>query len=171
MGVIISTLLIQFYGWTGFDPIASMFIAVLIAASVIPLVLDTGKILCLDIGDRDVKIQEALFEVSPSILTILLSLRSLTYATPQLSDIPGLQSYTNARFWPKDSSALIGSIHIQLAPSAASHDPSGPHSSVRTTYTQVDRVVERVKDVLKERIEGLEEVVVQVEEGASSRTP
>ena len=61
--MIISTLLIQFYGWTGFDPIASLFIAVLIAASVIPLVLDTGKILCLDVADRSVRIQDALAEV------------------------------------------------------------------------------------------------------------
>lgn len=151
VGVIISTLLIQFYGWTGFDPIASLFIAVLIAASVIPLVLDTGRILALDVSDKDIKIQEALSE---------------------LSSIPGVQSYTNPRFWPKDSLALIGSIHIQLSPSAASQDPSGPHSSVRTTFAKVDRVVERVKDVLKERIQGLEEVVVQVEEGFSgARTP
>lgn len=63
VGVIISTLLIQFYGWTGFDPIASLLIAVLIAASVIPLVLDTGRILALDVSDKDVKIQEALSEV------------------------------------------------------------------------------------------------------------
>lgn len=56
-------MLIQFYGWTGFDPIASLFIAVLIAASVMPLVLDTGKILALDVGDKDVKVQEALSEV------------------------------------------------------------------------------------------------------------
>lgn len=58
-----STLLIQFYGWTGFDPIASLFIAILIAASVIPLVLDTGKVLALDVADRDVDIQNALAEV------------------------------------------------------------------------------------------------------------
>ena len=63
MGVIISTLLIQFYGWTGFDPIASLFIAILIAASVIPLVMDTGKVLALDVGERDVDIQQALTEV------------------------------------------------------------------------------------------------------------
>lgn len=63
MGVIISTLLIQFYGWTGFDPIASLFIAILIAASVIPLVMDTGKVLALDVAERDVDIQRALNEV------------------------------------------------------------------------------------------------------------
>jgi zinc transporter 5/7 len=63
VGVIISTLLIQFYGWTGFDPIASLFIAILIAASVIPLVMDTGKVLALDVAERDVDIQRALTEV------------------------------------------------------------------------------------------------------------
>lgn len=63
MGVIISTLLIQFYGWTGFDPIASLFIAILIAASVIPLVMDTGKVLALDVAERDVDIEQALTEV------------------------------------------------------------------------------------------------------------
>jgi len=162
VGVIISTLLIQFYGWTGFDPIASLFIAVLIAASVIPLVLDTGKILALDVSDKDAKIQEALSEVCNLFLVSL----SLMYSFVQLLSIPDLQSYTNPRFWPKDSSTLIGSIHIQLAPS--SHDPAGPHSSVRTTLARVDRVVEKVKGVLKERIEGLEEIVVQVEEGHGS---
>lgn len=65
MGVIISTILIQFYGWTGFDPIASLFIAILIAASVIPLVMDTGKVLALDVAERDVDIQRALTEVFP----------------------------------------------------------------------------------------------------------
>ena len=68
MGVIISTLLIQFYGWTGFDPIASLFIAILIAASVIPLVMDTGKVLALDVAERDVDIQQALSEVFPFLI-------------------------------------------------------------------------------------------------------
>lgn len=71
MGVIVSTLLIQFYGWTGFDPIASLFIAVLIAASVVPLVIDTGKILALDIGDQSVNIQETLSEVSQALQVFL----------------------------------------------------------------------------------------------------
>jgi zinc transporter 5/7 len=52
VGVIVSTLLIRYYGWTGFDPIASLFIAVLIAASVWPLVQETGRLLGLDLGDE-----------------------------------------------------------------------------------------------------------------------
>lgn len=69
-----STLLIQWYGWTGFDPIASLFIAVLIAASVIPLVIDTGKVLALDLSDREARIRDTLSEVkqcSGMIRTVL----------------------------------------------------------------------------------------------------
>ncbi|KAJ4473719.1 cation efflux protein, partial [Lentinula aciculospora] len=144
VGVIISTLLIQFYGWTGFDPIASLFIAVLIAASVIPLVFDTGKVLALDIDDRAANIQKALAE---------------------LSSIEGLSSYSCPRFWPKDADSLIGSIHIQLAPSPAAFDPHGPHSAMKTMYTRLDRVVEKVDSLLRQKIEGLEELTIQIEEG------
>ncbi|EGN92271.1 hypothetical protein SERLA73DRAFT_173028 [Serpula lacrymans var. lacrymans S7.3] len=137
VGVIVSTLLIQFYGWTGFDPIASLFIAVLIAASVIPLVIDTGKVLCLDVGDRETSIQAALSE---------------------LNFVEGVHSYTYPRFWPKDPSSLIGSIHIQLTPSAP-HDPTGTQNS----RVRVDRIVERVKKTLRHKIGGLEELTIQVD--------
>ncbi|KAJ7026271.1 cation efflux family-domain-containing protein [Mycena alexandri] len=149
VGVIISTLLIQFYGWTGFDPIASLFIAILIAASVVPLVMDTGRVLCLDISDRESTIDQALSE---------------------LSTVEGLASFRAPRFWPKDATALIGSIHIQLAPSASSYDPSGPHSNQRRTYAKLDRVVERVDSLLRRRISGLEELTIQVEESSSGYT-
>ena len=62
--MIISTILIQFYGWTGFDPIASLFIAILIAASVTPLVIDCGRVLCLDVGDKADSVKDALSDVS-----------------------------------------------------------------------------------------------------------
>ena len=67
MGVIVSTLLIEWYGWTGFDPIASLFIAVLIAGSVIPLVIDTGKVLALDLDSREKSIRNALTEASGAL--------------------------------------------------------------------------------------------------------
>jgi len=141
--VILSTLLIQFYGWTGFDPIASLFIAVLIAASVLPLVIDTGKLLALDLGERETNLRKSLTE---------------------LPRIEGLASYTSPRFWPKDSESVIGSIHIQLAPSLSSHDPTIQHSRRHPTYANVDRVVERVDKLLRSRIPGLEELTIQVEE-------
>ncbi|KAH8116359.1 cation efflux protein [Phellopilus nigrolimitatus] len=137
VGVIISTLLIQFYGWTGFDPIASLFIAILIAASVIPLVIDSGKVLCLDVGEREDSIKQALAE---------------------LPTIEGLASYSSPRFWPKDSSSLIGSIRIQLEPSRSSFDPTGPHSSTKTVAV----------DTILRKISGLEELTIQVEGSPSA---
>ena len=71
--MIVSTLLIQFYGWTGFDPIASIFIALLIAASVIPLVIDTGKVLALDVAQRADGIADALDEVRLGLCHSLLN--------------------------------------------------------------------------------------------------
>ena len=51
-------------GWTGFDPIASLFIALLIAASVWLLVQETGRLLGLDLGDEgERQVQSALNEV------------------------------------------------------------------------------------------------------------
>ncbi|KAG2141358.1 cation efflux protein [Suillus clintonianus] len=100
VGVIISTLLIQFYGWTIFDPIASLFIAIMIAASVIPLVIDTGRVLSLDMGTREKEVQQALSE---------------------LAFVDGVASYSSPQFWPKDSANVIGSIHIQLALSSHKH--------------------------------------------------
>ena len=166
MGVIISTLLIQFYGWTGFDPIASLFIAILIAASVIPLVMDTGKVLALDVAERDVDIERALTEVFPFLMCQLRKSNFFNLLDTKLSSVQGVASYSYPRFWPKDSSSLIGSIHIQLAPSPSSYDPAGPHSS-RTTFSKVDRVIERVDTLLRQKISGLEELTIQVE-GISS---
>ncbi|CAE6435647.1 unnamed protein product [Rhizoctonia solani] len=142
VGVIISTLLIQWYGWTGFDPIASLFIAILIAASVVPLVIDCAKVLSLDVGERETSIRQALIE---------------------LSNVDGLASYSAPRFWPKDGESLVGSIHIQLAPSASSYDPAGAHRSQRVAYVNADRVVDRVEQLLRARIHGLDALTIQVE--------
>ncbi|ODN87143.1 hypothetical protein L198_07146 [Cryptococcus wingfieldii CBS 7118] len=160
VGVIVSTILIRFTGWTGFDPIASLFIAALIMASVIPLVIDTGRVLCLDSGEvTEGEVRKALAE---------------------LSNIDGLANYAAPRFWPRCEGEIVGSIHIQLAPAPSSFDPgrhgtppnhSHSHSHAHgkngeVIYSNVARVVARVEKVLKKRIRGLSELVVQVEGGS-----
>lgn len=47
VGVIISSLLIQQYGWYIVDPICSLFISILILISVLPLLKDSAEILLL----------------------------------------------------------------------------------------------------------------------------
>lgn len=93
VGVILSTLLIRWTGWTGWDPLASLFIAALIMASVLPLVTESAKVLALELDDGPVR-------------------AALTKAKV----IPGVASYSAPRFWPKGEGMVVGSIHIQLAP-------------------------------------------------------
>ncbi|KAN0064922.1 putative zinc transporter msc2 [Thecaphora frezii] len=160
VGVIISTLLIQKFGWTGFDPIASLFIATLIVLSVIPLVVDAGKILCLDIGE----------ERSHAVLEAL----------EELKTIEGVVSHSSPRFWPKDAETLVGTIRVQVfAPPTDGGQtrgdgtpPSGSaghrHHHGHTNGTGVgapkpETVARRVAELLKSRISGLDSVSVQVE--------
>ena len=76
VGVILSTILIQWYGWTGFDPIASLFIATLIVASVVPLVIDCGRVLSLDLGGNEDMVRRTLSEVRICSRSVIFSLVS-----------------------------------------------------------------------------------------------
>lgn len=98
VGVIISTLLIQWFGWTGFDPIASIFIAVLIFLSVIPLVKNSAAVLLLQVDDHTAGSVEA--------------------AVDDLKTIQGVTGTSQPRFWPNEPGSLIGSIHIHVTEEA-----------------------------------------------------
>lgn len=93
VGVIISTLLISYFGWAGFDPLASIFIAVMIFLSAIPLLKSSAKTLLLSLNDN----QE-------------YRLRGILN---DISIMPGVAGYTVPRFWA-DGGKIRGVIHIQL---------------------------------------------------------
>lgn len=98
VAVVISTLLIHFYSWPGFDPLASCMIAILIFASAVPLVISSAKTLLLTIpADTEYCLREALIGVS--------SLR-------------GVASYRVPKFWLDDREE----VHA-----AASHDHHHGH--------------------------------------------
>ncbi|KAK4509716.1 uncharacterized protein ATC70_007018 [Mucor velutinosus] len=94
VGVIVSTLLIQWFGWTGFDPIASIFIAVLIIASVIPLIKQSAAVMMLELDDATVAVVEGTLE--------------------ELKQIEGVYSINYSRFWPCEAESVIGSVHVQV---------------------------------------------------------
>lgn len=77
--------------------------------------------------------------------------------------------YGAPRFWPRCEGELVGSIHIHLAPSAFSIDPTRrqsfqfPARPAPTIYTDSDKVVARVEKLLKRKIRGLTELVIQLE--------
>src|SRR5262249_31461196 len=86
-----STLLVRWTGWSGFDPLASCIIAVLIFASTIPLVTSTTKILLLSLNDD-----------------IEYNLRGILSG---VAEIRGVVGYTVPKFWLEDIKKEPGHDH------------------------------------------------------------
>ncbi|ESP05676.1 hypothetical protein LOTGIDRAFT_103228 [Lottia gigantea] len=99
VGVIISTLLIENFGWNIADPLCSLFIATMILLSVIPLLKETGSILLLRTpGHLET-------ELSESLQSIL--------------NIEGVISYRDPHFWHHTSDKILGLIHVQISPESS----------------------------------------------------
>ena len=98
VAVVISTILVHYSGWSGYDPLASCFIAILIFVSAVPLVSSTAKTLLLTLpADTEYNVRETLAGVST---------------------LRGVVSYTVPKFWIDDTGAS-SSEH------AHAHDHSG----------------------------------------------
>jgi solute carrier family 30 (zinc transporter), member 5/7 len=83
VAVVISTVLVHFYGWPGFDPLASCIIAILIFASAVPLVSSTAQTLLLSLpADVEYNLRNALGGVS---------------------NLKGVVGYAVPKFWLNDT--------------------------------------------------------------------
>ncbi|KAJ5779867.1 hypothetical protein N7457_007587 [Penicillium paradoxum] len=91
VAVVISTILVHYSGWAGYDPLASCFIAILIFASAVPLVSSTAKTLLLTLpADTEYNVRETLAGVST---------------------LRGVVSYTVPKFWLDDTGVSSGHSH------------------------------------------------------------
>lgn len=107
VAVVVSTLLIHFYGWSGFDPLASCMIAILIFASAVPLVQSTAKNLLLTIPeDVEFDLREALAGVSA---------------------LRGVVGYAAPKFWLDEGNGrkVIGVIHVTAGRGVDMEDVKG----------------------------------------------
>ncbi|KAG7771393.1 hypothetical protein KL931_001091 [Ogataea haglerorum] len=95
VGVILSTLIVKLTGVQVIDPIASIFIALLILVSSVPLLKSSSSNLLLASNDS--------------------SVGELQYVLGEVLKVPGVKSYTTPRFWPVSdtNSKLTGYIHVQ----------------------------------------------------------
>jgi zinc transporter 5/7 len=93
VAVIISTLLTKYYGWSGWDPIASGIIAILIFASAIPLVRSSGARLMLSLPDA----------VEYGVRNTL----------GELGTLRGVVGYTVPKFWMQDEGAAHAEVHAK----------------------------------------------------------
>ncbi|EMP36535.1 Zinc transporter 5 [Chelonia mydas] len=94
VGVIISTIFIQQFGWLIADPLCSLFIATLIFLSVIPLIKDACQVLLLRLPPECEK--------------------DLHVALEKIQKIDGLISYRDPHFWCHSASVVAGTIHVQV---------------------------------------------------------
>ena len=92
VGVIVSSILIEYFGWYWSDPLCSLFISLLILLSVKPLIADSFYVLSL---------------TTPWNV-------NLQYAMALVRQIPGINSISNARVWQHDSAQFYGAIHLQV---------------------------------------------------------
>ncbi|KAH7165566.1 cation efflux family-domain-containing protein [Dactylonectria macrodidyma] len=108
VSVIVSTVLTHFWGWAGWDPLASCFIAVLIFLSSKPLVYSSAKRLLLSIPE------DTEYNLRNTLGGILNQRGVVGYSTP--------------KFWRDDHSAsatggkLLGVVHVVAARGAALED-------------------------------------------------
>lgn len=96
--VIVSTLLIQYVGWAGWDPLASCVIAILIFLSSLPLVRSCAQNLLLTVpADTEYQLRNTLAGIS---------------------SLKGVVSYSVPKFWLADKASdgmgnqVLGVIHI-----------------------------------------------------------
>uniref|UniRef100_A0A8C5V7S8 Zinc transporter n=1 Tax=Microcebus murinus TaxID=30608 RepID=A0A8C5V7S8_MICMU len=94
IGVIVSTILIEQFGWFIADPLCSLFIAILIFLSVVPLIKDACQVLLLRLPSEYEK--------------------ELHIALEKIQKIEGLISYRDPHFWRHSASVVAGTIHIQV---------------------------------------------------------
>ncbi|XP_018424818.1 PREDICTED: zinc transporter 5 [Nanorana parkeri] len=94
VGVIVSTILIRQFGWLIADPLCSLFIAILIFGSVIPLLKDSCEVILL--------------RIPPEIE------KGINIALEKISKIDGLISYRDPHFWRHSALIIAGTIHVQV---------------------------------------------------------
>ncbi|GAM24613.1 hypothetical protein SAMD00019534_077880 [Acytostelium subglobosum LB1] len=98
VGVIISSLIIQIWGYTLADPICSLCISILIFLSVIPLITNTAK---------------TLLQCTPEALT-----KDVSQIIGNITNIEGVTRYSDFHFWTHSEEMTVSTIRVFVEPNA-----------------------------------------------------
>ncbi|RZF38288.1 hypothetical protein LSTR_LSTR009011 [Laodelphax striatellus] len=112
VGVIISAVLMQMFGWMIADPICSMFIAILIGLSVLSLIKESVMIL---------------MQRQPVSLDVVLP-----QCYQKVMQLPGVYSIQEPHFWTLCSDFYVGAIKLEVTESA---DPKYVVSHTQMIFT------------------------------------
>lgn len=100
VSVIVSTVLTSLWGWSGWDPLASCFIAVLIFLSSQPLVLSSAKRLLLTVPE------DTEYNLRNVLGGILQQRGVVSYSVPKF--------WKDDRAWGDEGDKLVGVVHITI---------------------------------------------------------
>jgi solute carrier family 30 (zinc transporter), member 5/7 len=100
VGVIISSIFIEFFNWTISDPICSVIIAFFLFLSVGPLLKSTSS---------------TLLQKTPKKLD-----RKLEDLLRSVQEVPNVVGVSSPHFWSTDGTEMIGSIHVMVSAQANS---------------------------------------------------
>lgn len=136
VGVIISSLLIQQFGWNIADPLCSICIASMIFISVIPLLKHSSSLLIL----RTPFTKKTQFE---NVLTRILS-------------IEGVVSHRDVHLWQLSSSAsYTATLHVQISPSSYEQLISAQINGILKELKLTNITVQLEKEVFFQHLLGL----------------
>jgi solute carrier family 30 (zinc transporter), member 5/7 len=117
VGVIVSSLLIENFGWYIADPICSMMIATLIFMSVIPLLKNSAYVLLLRVPPKALK--ELTTGFTRVIYLCFKAAQTLMiYFTRQVQAIDGVVEVKEPYLWQHTGSSNLGSLLVQVSPDA-----------------------------------------------------
>lgn len=124
VGVIVSAVLMHLFGWMIVDPLCSMFIAILIMLSVLPLLRDSVSILMMR---------------TPYSLE-----HQLPSCYQRVTQLEGVYAIHEPHFWTLCSDVYVGTLKVEIAPNAdAKYIISQTHNiftqaGVRQLFVQTD---------------------------------
>ncbi len=118
----------------------------------VPLVIDTGKVLLLDLSNHTQQVQHALNEVRYCAILQATKLKFI-----KVSHISGVSSFTS-QFWLKDDTTVMGSIQVEL-----SYVSSKVEGELNEPCTETQLAVEKVQNVFMDQVSGLQQLSIQVD--------
>jgi len=125
VGVIVSSVLIKYFGWMMADPLCSMMIAILISLSIWPLLMDSMSVL-MQRTPKEIEYE-------------------LPIAYQRVCQVEGVNSVQDPHFWTLCSKNFVGSLRVLVTPQAdASAVLSQTHGifnqiGVKQLYVQLER--------------------------------
>lgn len=141
VGVIISAIIIQIWGWTLADPICSLTIAILIFLSTIPLIKQSSKTL----------LQSTPGYFEEPLQHLLLKLRK----------VEGVIGYRDPHFWGHAHEVLVGTIHVQVSFDIAFLKAAANKYMKVDEHANEQRILQIVTNMFKE--EGVNYLTVEIE--------